>query len=243
MTPAEQNLIEDLFNRIRSVGIAARDAEADALINRLMLQTPGAAYALVQSVLVQDQALREAHQRIMALEQRQPANDPGGSFLGGAERQRWAASPTGPSVPLSAQQPPPSYTQPPYSAQPAQPAYNPQTPEPSGAGSFMRGALQTAAGVAGGALLFEGIRDLLHGGSGGFGGMGGLGGNAGGPWGGSETVVNNDTTINETVVNDDGNDQSDRSGLQTADDSDEDDANNQDWTDDTDDFDDQDNSV
>jgi uncharacterized protein len=62
----------------------------------------------------------------------------------------------------------------------------------------MRGALQTAAGVAGGALLFEGVRSLFHSGSSGIGGWGGLAGN---PWGNPETVVN-ETTINEPLLDD-----------------------------------------
>ncbi|WP_376706272.1 DUF2076 domain-containing protein (plasmid) [Mesorhizobium sp. ISC25] len=198
MTPAEQNLIEDIFNRIRSHGAAGRDGEADTLIGHLMRETPGAAYALVQSVLVQDQALREADQRIRTLEQRQVERGADGSFLGSADRQHWNASPTGPST--SAPQ-------------------GDATPLPSAErGRFLRGALQTAAGIAGGALLFEGVRSLLHGGSGGVGDL------AGDPWGNPGTVVN-DTTINETVL---GDDRFDRSGQQSADDDDPD------WTDDSD---------
>jgi hypothetical protein len=224
MTPSEQNLIEDLFNRIRSLGSTDHDAEANALINRLMQQTPDAAYALVQSVLVQDQALREAHQHIRALEERQSADSAGSSFLGAPAQQRWGRSPTGPSVP-------------PLSAAQTQAAYSAPAQEPQ-AGSFMRGALQTAAGVAGGALLFEGVRSLLHGGSG-FGGLGSL---AGGPWSNPDTVVNE--TINETTVNDYGAERSDRSDMKLADGSGQDeDATSGDWIDDTDALDDSDNSV
>lgn len=145
MTPAEQNLIENIFSRLRSHGVAARDEEADTLISRLMRETPGAAYALVQSVLVQDQALREADRRIKTLEEQEPGNNAGYSFVGSANRQPSNASPAGPSASAS------------------QSGY--ATAAPSGeTGSFMRSALQTAAGVAGGALLFEGVRSLLHGG-------------------------------------------------------------------------------
>ena len=51
--------------------------------------------------------------------------------------------------------------------QPAQPqayGYPPPPPQPGGrggAGGFLQGALSTAAGVAGGALLFQGIENLL----------------------------------------------------------------------------------
>jgi hypothetical protein len=198
MTPAEQNLIEDIFSRLRSHGVATRDEEADTLISRLMRETPGAAYALVQSVLVQDHALREADQRIKALEEeQQPGSNAGYSFVGSANRQPPNASPTDPSASAS------------------QAGYATAVPRGE-TGSFMRSALQTAAGVAGGALLFEGMRSLLHGG-----GVGGVNGLAGDPWGNPETVVN-DTTINETVLNGDGDDRFDRSGQQSTDD---------DWTD------------
>jgi hypothetical protein len=56
----------------------------------------------------------------------------------------------------------------------------------------LRSAATTAAGIAGGALLFEGIESLMggHGGFGGMGGYGGVGGFMPQP-GITETVVNN----------------------------------------------------
>ena len=67
-------------------------------------------------------------------------------------------------------QPYPPYGQPQY----AQTQYVPVGGQPS----FLRGAMQTAAGVAAGALAFEGVESILHGfGHGGFGGPGyGMGG-------------------------------------------------------------------
>jgi hypothetical protein len=47
--------------------------------------------------------------------------------------------------------------------------------QPSQTGGFLRSAAQTAAGVAGGALLFQGINSLFSGHSGLMGGSGGLG--------------------------------------------------------------------
>ncbi len=61
--------------------------------------------------------------------------------------------------------------------------------------SFLRSAMQTAAGVAAGTLAVEGIESLFHGGHGGYGGYGeGFGGFGGGGFGGQrpvEEVVNN----------------------------------------------------
>jgi uncharacterized protein len=90
--------------------------------------------------------------------------------------------------------PPPPYQGQPYPGQPYQgQAYPPPYPPPyagggypppyppppyGGGSSFLRGAAQTAAGVAAGALAFEGVEALLHGGFGhpGMGmGMGGWG--------------------------------------------------------------------
>src|SRR5262249_31021592 len=68
---------------------------------------------------------------------------------------------------------------------------------PSAGGGFLRSALTTAAGVAGGALLFQGISGLLHQNAGAFGPALGTGYNPGNPLGpgGGGTVVN------ETVNN------------------------------------------
>jgi hypothetical protein len=73
---------------------------------------------------------------------------------------------------------------------------------PFAQGSFLRGAAQTAAGVAAGALAFEGVESLLHGGFGhpGFGmGMGGYG--MGGGWGMPGMGMGYERPIEETVVN------------------------------------------
>ena len=55
---------------------------------------------------------------------------------------------------------------------------------PSAGGGFLRGALATAAGVAGGAMLFQGLQGLMGQNAGLFGGSSGSGGNPGGSGGG-----------------------------------------------------------
>ncbi|MGJ4858183.1 DUF2076 domain-containing protein [Labrys sp. La1] len=177
MTPNEKALIEDLFNRLRSSApTTGRDAEAETAIAAEMARSPGAAYALVQTVLVQDHALREAHAKVQAAEAAaqqpqqvpQPPEQPqsfierAGSALQGFGGQRNQAQ---------------------------QQQVPPQQAEPARGGGFLQGALQTAAGVAGGALLFEGVRSM-------FGGGGGLLGGGSSPFGGG-----GNTTINETVIN------------------------------------------
>ncbi len=65
-----------------------------------------------------------------------------------------------------------------------------QQPPPAESGGFLRGALGTAAGVAGGVLLADGIRSLFTHGAG-YGGMGNLGIGSGFAPAGGDTVINN----------------------------------------------------
>src|SRR5258705_7072423 len=91
MTPEEDRLISDLFDRMRSFGVPAKDREAEALINQSVRSFPDAPYMLIQSALVQEQALEQAHARtkdleenLRALEEKQGrASSGAGSFLGG----------------------------------------------------------------------------------------------------------------------------------------------------------------
>ena len=95
---------------------------------------------------------------------------------------------------------PPPMPQPAYSQSAPPPYPTTTTMAPGAGGGFLKGALGTAAGVAGGALLFQGIENMLgHNagpfGGGGFGGGGGfLGGGYGG--GGSEVIENRETVNN-----------------------------------------------
>jgi uncharacterized protein len=83
MTPQEQQLVADLFDRLASLEGQRRDPDAERLIREGFGRAPNAVYALVQSVLVQDEALKRAGARIEELEHAaQPAEPPqGGGFL------------------------------------------------------------------------------------------------------------------------------------------------------------------
>lgn len=200
MSPEERRLLEGVFDRMRNNASAPRDREADQMIADNVRSQPYSPYFLTQTVIVQEQALQAANQRIKDLEQQaqqsQPAQSSGsGGFLssifGG-----------GSSQPPAPAQRPPVWNQGgaagqaggfgqsgPYGAPPPQQQGGPWGGAPQqgggGGGGFLHGALQTAAGVAGGALLFDGIRGLM----GGHGSPFGIG--AGTPGGGGETVVNN----------------------------------------------------
>jgi hypothetical protein len=156
MQAEERNLIVTLFERLRPFDDKARDPEAAQLIAQMVARQPAAPYLLTQTVLVQEQALKAAQARIAELEARAGS---GGSFLGSAPViGPWGAKP--PSPVAQAVSPP------------VQPAGLNQ------GGGFLRSALSTAAGVAGGALLFEGLRDL-------FGGHGASGAS---PWGSAQAA-------------------------------------------------------
>ena len=75
MTPQERQLVDDLFDRLARLETSPREPDADAAIAQGLRRAPNAVYALVQTVLVQDEALKRADARIQELEgsaQQQP---------------------------------------------------------------------------------------------------------------------------------------------------------------------------
>jgi hypothetical protein len=68
MTPQERQLVDDLFARLSKVEGTPRDPDATAAISQGLRTAPNALYALVQTVLVQDEALKQAHHHIEELE-------------------------------------------------------------------------------------------------------------------------------------------------------------------------------
>lgn len=178
MTPQERDLLTNLVTRLRQSPSQAPDQEALTMINDLVRDKPDTPYVLAQTVLIQDYALHQAQARIAELEQQVKAQDAPkeGGFLSSIFGSGKAPQPA-PRPQPQAYQPQQSYQpQPAYQPQPtyAQPAAGPwgQAPvgaapqmfaQQSGAPSFLRSAATTAAGVAGGALLFEGIRNMMGG--------------------------------------------------------------------------------
>ena len=149
MQAEERELITGLFGRLQPFEAQPRDGEAEALIRDLVARQPSAPYLLVQTVLVQEQALKAAQERIAELEAKAGAAPAAPGFLGSAPKiGPWGASP---AAPADAPQPVPPTRSPLQAA---------LAPQPAG-GGFLRTAMTTAAGVAGGALLFEGIRSLM----------------------------------------------------------------------------------
>src|ERR1700716_2498284 len=85
MTPEERTLVIELFDRLATLEDAQRDPEAERLVRDGLRQAPNAPYALVQTVLVQDEALKRANARIQELEAGRAADAAprDTSFLGG----------------------------------------------------------------------------------------------------------------------------------------------------------------
>jgi hypothetical protein len=194
MTPQESSMLQDLVRRVQETQLTEKDPEAEQYLQQAMGRNPDAIYILAQTVLVQNMALNQAQAQVQQLQQQiqqKPEPARATSFLGSLLGHRDPAPP-----PPQAQYQPvpqaPQYQQvpaydapPPQYAQPGQ--YPPSSPSP--AGTFLRSAATTAAGVAAGALAFEGIESLMHGHGGGWGG--GYGSGFGGPPVEEETVINN----------------------------------------------------
>lgn len=203
VTPQEEQLLNSLVERVNQTQLQEKDPDAEALLNRGLGNNPDALYILAQTILVQNIALEQAKGQLTQLQQARQLPARATSFLGNLLGHHDPAPP--PPPPPQAEYipppPPPVYAQPQYQ----QPQY---MPIGGGQPSFLRGAMQTAAGVAAGALAFEGVEAVLHG-LGGFGhpgmgwggsgmGMGGFGMGPGmGMMGGGfehpveETVINN----------------------------------------------------
>lgn len=184
MSPEERQLLAGLFDRVRGAAHNPRDKEAEALIAEETKAQPYAPYLLAQTVIVQDQALRAANERLQELEgkvhdlEQQASQQQRGGFLGGLGALFGGGAPQQPMRPRSPVPPPgtPWQQQPPPGAGwQQQPGYGqpyPQAPQgpwggqqaaPGGGGGFLKGALGTAAGVAGGVLLADSIRGLFSG--------------------------------------------------------------------------------
>src|SRR3954467_4353249 len=172
MTPQERQLVDELFDRLSKLENAPRDPDAIAAISDGLRKAPGAIYALVQTVLLQDEALKRAHNRIQELEAGQaPEPAQSGGFLDTMRDTLFGGSPSRGSVPnvpprdarpvwntgQAMQQPQPGYGQPPYGqaygqapGQGQAPGYG-AAPVGGGGGSFLGTAAAAAGGGGGGA--------------------------------------------------------------------------------------------
>ncbi len=159
MNIPEREQLSRFLQQLAQAQAGAKDTEALALITEALARQPDAAYLLVQRSLLQDNALQTAQAQIASLQAElqqaksaASAAPPSGSFL---DANGWGRAPVAPSyaaAPAAAYAPPPSYPQ----AAPAAVA-----PSRFQAPSFLTSVATTAAGVAAGAFLFQGIENLM----------------------------------------------------------------------------------
>jgi hypothetical protein len=175
MTPQETELLQDFLSQLVAAGGVPKDRDAEAMIQRAGREQADALYLLVQRSLIQQQALEVAQRRIAELERAANAKATAGapsSFLGGdswgrsnrslsSDRDRSvpAAGLRGNATPASA----PGAVAGVGPAGGGAAAAGPSRWAGSGsrAGGFLGQAAAMAAGVAGGAFLFQGIGSLL----------------------------------------------------------------------------------
>ena len=164
MTPQERKLVDELFERLATLERRPREPDAEQAIMAGLRKAPNATYALVQTVLLQEEALRQADERIRELEggdadapqqdraafsircaTRCSASRPR-SFGAAGRRQR---SPDGRAARLSHRQR--------LSAErrQAMPPEPPQPPQAAAGGSFLGTAAAAAVGVIGGTMLMN----------------------------------------------------------------------------------------
>jgi hypothetical protein len=139
----ERDAINDLFDRIEAAARKSppREAEAEALIQQRLRDYPPSPYYMAQTILVQEQALRAARERIEELEaQQQPSGGFLGGLFGGDEPARPSRRARGPWDQVGDR----------------------DVGRGQG-GGFLAGAAQTALGVTGGLLLGSAIAGMLGG--------------------------------------------------------------------------------
>jgi uncharacterized protein len=152
MTPQERQLVDELFDRLSRLETTPRDAEAERAIAEGLGRAPNAIYPLVQTVLVQDEALKRADARIRELSGEDADAPAGGGFLDSMREALTGRSTSVPSVRAGA---------------PAEPDQRWNRggvfsgAAPSSGGSFLGTAAASAAGVIGGALLLNSISSMF----------------------------------------------------------------------------------
>lgn len=147
MDQTERQVIEELFGKLEQAERqgGARDGQAEALIRERLERQPAAPYYMAQAIVFQEEALKQAQQRIQDLENELSQRPAGGGFLaglfGGNNEGAGQQSPGG-------------------AARSASPLAN-YRDRPG----FLGGAMQTAVGVAGGLMLGSFLASMVTGGN------------------------------------------------------------------------------
>ena len=187
MTEQEYQLIAGLFDNLRRMNGQPKDGQADAAIRQQAAQTPDAAYWLAQRSLLLEQSLQQAQAQIAQLQaqlQNQAtapsANSSGGFLSSGLDTHfgrapqaaapdygqpaagAYAGVPAGTPAATTATSAPAGWRDRWFGgARTAAPAPAPVPAAASAGGGFLGQAAASAAGVAGGMLLFNGLSHML----------------------------------------------------------------------------------
>lgn len=163
MNTQETQSLETFLSQLVQTRGVAKDPQVDSLIAGAVAQQPDAAYLVVQRALLMEQALNNAKAQITSLQgQLQAAQSP--PARGFLDAEAWGNTPVPAPRPAAGAPAAPAYMQP----APMQPQASVASPGFFGGG--LSGTLgtvaATAAGVAGGAFLFQGIEHMMHPGGG-----------------------------------------------------------------------------
>jgi hypothetical protein len=143
MDQNERRIIDDLFERLRKAEGQAgpRDPDAEALIRRHTDAQPAVPYYMAQAIVVQQEALARAQERIQELEHARAEPRSGGFLSGlfGGDEDRTPAPARGTRSRAGFE----------------------RFGQAGAGGGFLGGALQTALGVAGGFLIADAITGLF----------------------------------------------------------------------------------
>ena len=152
MNLQEREQLTTFLQQLAQAQAGAKDEEAQVMIASTFARQPDAAYLVVQRALLLDAALQDAQAQIAQLKAQLAQQRPAAPAPGFLDATTWGRQP---SPVLSA----PVMSSPPVQAvQPtpvASPARGFQAP------SFLSNIATTAAGVAAGAFLFQGINSLM----------------------------------------------------------------------------------
>lgn len=154
MTPQERQRVADLFERLAQLENSPREREAEQIIIQGLRQAPNSPYAMVQTVLIQEEALIRANERIAQLEGGGPeAAQTGGGFLDSL-RGAFSGQPAVPRGSVPSTKP---MGVPPAFQQGAAPDGGQQQQMGRG-GSFLGQAASIAAGVVVGSMVADALR-------------------------------------------------------------------------------------
>jgi hypothetical protein len=183
MSPQENQLLQNFLQQLLDVKLQNKDQEVASLIDKAAQQQPDAVYLLVQRALIQDQAMLAAQQKITQLEEDLSRAKPAAteSFFGNSgawgnsastnasTSSRFGSGANLPAANNTVMSAPGSNYASPGAQFSSNAQASPQAARPSffsgNAGSMLGTVAATAAGVAAGAFLFQGLGSMMGGGA------------------------------------------------------------------------------